>query len=214
MSWKVALILAVVPAIAVIAVSHPGFGAPTTATWDAARAAGFASYLLLWAGTASGIALHLRIRPPSLALTRVLEAHRMLSALGLSFVAVHVVALLADPLAAFTPLDAVAGLTSSYRPVPVAAGSLAAWLVAVVLLSTARAHALTRTRWRQLHALAFPAWLLALVHGIAAGSDSGATAATWLYAVTAATTAALVAIRLFGRGWASREEAVAPPAGM
>ena len=50
-----------------------------TATWDASRASGFVTYLLLWASTLSGIAIHLRIRPGAGPLTWVLEVHRIVS---------------------------------------------------------------------------------------------------------------------------------------
>lgn len=181
-----------------------------TASWDANRASAFAGYLLLWAGTTSGVALNLRLRARTIALPHLLEAHRMLSVLALSFVVAHIVALLVDPVVTFQPWDPVLGVTSEYRRWQVSLGTAATWLAVAVLASTAWAHRMPYGRWRRLHYLAFPAWVLALAHGITAGTDSGSALAVWIYAVTAASTAAIFAVRLFGRGWASAEDAAWP----
>ena len=178
-----------------------------TATWDASRAAGFASYLLLWAATVSGIGLHLRYRPVAGPLTWVLESHRMLSVLALSFLASHVVALVLDPVVSFPVVDAVVPFTSGYRPVQVGLGVLGQWLLLVVLASTAFATAMSWAAWRSFHYLAFPCYVLALVHGVTAGSDSSSFPAVMIYAVTAGSVGALLVARMLGRGWTEAAEA-------
>lgn len=182
-----------------------------TATWDAERAAGFAAYLLLWASVLTGMALYLRIRSAGVQLTEVLEAHRITSALGLAFTAAHVAGLLLDPVVHFDPIDAAVPFTSAYRPVQTGLGTGALWLMAGVLVSTAVAGRLPLAAWRRLHYLSFPCWALALVHGLTAGTDSGAMPVTLVYAFTAGTVAAVGAIRLFGRNWANAGEASLRP---
>ncbi len=172
-----------------------------TASWDAARAAGFAGYLLLWASVMTGMAVNLRLRPGGAPLTVSVETHRMLSALGLSFVAGHAVALILDPVVHFSPWDAVVPFTSAYRPWQTGAGTIALWLVVVVLASTAFPALVSHSRWRAIHYLSFPCWALALVHGFTAGTDTNAALALTLYAVTSASVAALVTVRVFGRAW-------------
>lgn len=174
-----------------------------TATWDASRASGFVTYLLLWASTLSGIAIHLRIRPGAGPLTWVLEVHRIVSVLAVSFLAAHVAGMLLDPVVTFGVADGFVPFTSDYRPIQVGLGTVAQWLTVVVLVSTAFANRMSWTKWRQLHLLSYPAYLLALVHGITAGSDSAASAVVVVYAATAASVAAVGIIRLAGRGWAS-----------
>src|SRR5512147_243246 len=97
MSWRLSALVAL-GLIAGIALARlredPDTG---TSSWDAARAAGFGGYLLLWASVMSGMALHLRYRFASTRLSATLELHRICSSLGASFVAGHVVALLLDP---------------------------------------------------------------------------------------------------------------------
>jgi len=207
-SWKLALGVAIslvlMTAIGRV-VEDPDTG---TATWDAARAAGFAGYALAWLSVMGGMLLHLRLRLRGLALTWFLETHRMLSALALAFVAAHVAGLLMDPVVHFGPVHVAVPFTSEYRPWQTGLGTAAAWLMAVVLTTTALAGRMSYNRWRAWHLLAFPAWALALVHGLAAGTDSGATAAVAVYAGTAAAVAALAAVRIAGRGWVSAGEAV------
>lgn len=210
MSWKLALGVGFA-LIAMTAVGRvledPDTG---TATWDASRTAGFAGYLLAWLSVMGGMLLHLRVRVRGLPLTWFLEAHRMLSALALAFVATHVAGLLLDPVVHFGPLHVVVPFTSEYRPWQTGLGTAAAWLMILVLTTTALAGRMSYSRWRAWHLLAFPAWALALVHGLAAGTDSGAPAAVAVYAVTAAAVAALGAVRVAGRGWTSAGEVIRP----
>jgi sulfoxide reductase heme-binding subunit YedZ len=211
MSWLIAavtLVLLVAVTAAGRALQDPVSG---TASWDAARAAGFTGYLLLWASVAGGVCMHMRFRPGWLRATVLLEAHRIVSALALAFVLAHAAALLMDPVVAFTPLDVALGFTSSYRPVAVAAGAAALWLLSAVLATTALAPKISHRAWRRAHYLAFPAWLMALLHGLFAGTDSDAGWATLLYVLTAAVLAFLFALRLFGRGWAGEPEAIGSP---
>jgi methionine sulfoxide reductase heme-binding subunit len=205
MSWRVGAVVAAALIGGVVLarlLQDPGTG---TSTWDASRAAGFTAYLLLWASAMAGMSLHLRLRPAGGPMTWLLEAHRVTSTLALSFVAAHVVALLLDPVVRFSVLDALVPFTSSYRTVQVGLGALSQWLLLIVLASTAFATALPWRAWRNVHYLSFPCYLLALVHGIVAGSDSGNTAALIVYAGTASAVAALAVARSFGRDWVPAE---------
>lgn len=205
MSWKLSAI------VLVALVTGVGFARIAedsntgTATWDAARAAGFSTYLLLWLSVVSGISVHMRYRIANGPLSVVLESHRAASVLALAFLGVHVAALLIDPVVTFSPVDALVPLTSSYRPLQVGLGAVAEWLLVIVLVSTAFAGSMRWSLWRNLHMLAFPAWVLALAHGLTSGSDSGAPVALLIYATSASLVAALAVARLLGRGWIAAE---------
>jgi sulfoxide reductase heme-binding subunit YedZ len=210
MSWRLTGLIAIGLVIGILAgrlLQDPETG---TASWDGLRAAGFASYLLLWLGTVTGLAVHMRYRPGPLARTWLLEAHRISSALSLSFVAGHVVGLIVDPTISFSLLDVAVGLTSGYRPVQVAFGALSLWLTVAVLGSTAWAGRMPYRTWRNLHYLTFPAYLAALIHGLTSGTDGSAPIALMLYASTSSFVAAMVVARLFGRGWVTAGEALRP----
>ena len=201
MSWRISGVVALGVVLGIVLgrlAQDPDTG---TASWDGLRAAGFASYLCLWFGLCSGIAVHMRYRPGPMALTWLLEAHRMSSALSLSFVAGHVAGLLVDPTVAFTAVDIGIGFTSGYRPLQVAFGAGAMWIMVAVLGSTAVSARLPYATWRNLHFLSFPAYGLALLHGLTAGTDASSTIALAVYASTASLVAGLLVARLLGRGW-------------
>jgi len=91
--------------------------------------------------------------------------------------------------------------------VQVGLGVLGQWLLLVVLASTAFATAMSWAAWRSFHYLAFPCYVLALVHGVTAGSDSSSFPAVMIYAVTAGSVGALLVARMLGRGWTEAAEA-------
>lgn len=210
MSWKLsALVAFALTAGVALAETSAGAGA-SSPSWDALRAAGFTAYTLLWLSTISGLVLRLRFRLPGLGPTRLLESHRILATLALAFVAGHLAGILVDPWTAIGPRDLALGFTSPYRPAAVLLGSIALWLMAVVLLSTAFAAFLHIATWRALHYLAFPAYLAALFHGLTAGTDAASPAARMLYASTAATVAALFALRVVDRRTVRRTMFLSP----
>jgi predicted ferric reductase len=210
-SWKLSAVVGLGLVLGILAGRVFQDDQTGTASWDGLRAAGFAAYLLLWVGLVTGMAVHMRYRPGPLAMTWLLETHRIASALSLSFVAGHIAGLLVDPTIAFSPLDIATGLSSSYRPVQVALGSLATWLSIVVLGSTALAGRMPYASWRNLHYLSFPAYFLALLHGVTSGTDASAPISLVVYASTASFVAAMVVARLFGRGWVTAGGTAGPP---
>lgn len=206
MSWKAALWVFWVLAAAVL-FAHLVENTDTgTASWDAARASGFAGYLLLWGSTLSGVAVYMRFRLGGHSLAIPFEAHRILSTLALSFVGVHVVALLLDPVVPFRFVDALLPFTSAYRPFQVGLGVIGLWLLVAVLASTALAARMPYSVWRRIHYLSFPCYVLALVHGIASGSDSSGQFALIVYALTAGLLAGACVLRVAGRGWSAAGE--------
>jgi predicted ferric reductase len=201
MSWKVAAAVAGTLVFLLVVARLVQDQDTGTATWDASRASGFAAYLLLWASTVTGLALHLRVRPARGPLTWMLEWHRITSALAFSFLLAHVMALLLDPVVHFNVVDGLLPFTSSYRSIQVGMGTLAQWMLVTVLASTALAGAMPYATWRGVHYLGFPAYLLALLHSLTSGTDSSNTLALLIYASTAGTVAFLCVARFYGRAW-------------
>ncbi len=207
MSWKIPAALMLMLAVAIVAARLAQGPESGTATWDASRSAGFAAYLLLWASVVTGMSIHLRLRPTSSPLTYILEAHRITSTLGLSFVFAHVFSLLLDPVVHFKIADAFIPFSSDFRPIQVGLGTISQWLLVLVLATTAFSGRFSYGLWRKLHYLSFPCYLLALVHGITSGTDSAAPFALIIYASTSAVVAAVGVLRVAGRGWVRAAEA-------
>ncbi len=141
-------------------------------TWIVLRAAGIAAYLMLWATVTWGL-----IGTTSLVGKRVARAtattiHQFLANTALLLLGVHIGGLLLDTYVRFAPIDILLPLHTTHRAVPVAIGIIGMYAFLVVLVTSwIRKHLSTRI-WRAAHLLAVPAFALALVHGVFAGTDT------------------------------------------
>ena len=113
--------------------------------WYVARASGIVGWLLLSAGVLWGILLPARLsdrqRP-----AWILDLHRWLAGLTLGFVGLHLATLVADSSIHFGLADLTVPFASDWKPIPVALGVIAAWLLGVVqITSLAWARSLRRS---------------------------------------------------------------------
>ncbi len=145
----------------------------TTALWYLGRGSGIVSMLMLTVVVALGIATRARQGLPGLPKFAVAAVHRNAGLLAVTFLFVHVVSLVLDPLAQLRLVDVVVPFLGSYRPMWLGLGTLALdFMVAIVVTSLLRARLGTRV-WRAVHWLAYACWPVALLHGLNTGSDSG-----------------------------------------
>jgi sulfoxide reductase heme-binding subunit YedZ len=165
-------------------------------TWYAARAGGVLAFALLTASVIVGLLLSGKAssaRWPKFALE---DVHRFLGVLAGSFILLHGAALLVDGYLPFSLTSLLVPGTAPYRPVAVAAGVIAAELLAALALTNHYRQALSYRFWRRAHYLNFAVWLLALVHGITAGTDTGSTWAIAMYLVAAGAVGGLTVARI------------------
>jgi sulfoxide reductase heme-binding subunit YedZ len=165
------------------------------AGWYVARAGGLTAFALLTASVVLGLLLAGResLGWPRFALQ---DVHRFAGLLAGTFVAVHGFALLVDNYFDFTLASLIVPGLSPYRPVAVAAGVVAAELLVALAVTNPYRTALPYSFWRRAHYANFAVWLLALGHGLAAGTDRDTTWALVVYAVAVAAVAGLTAWRL------------------
>ena len=122
--------------------------------------------------------------------------HRGLGLLTVLLLAVHVGSAVVDEYVdirwwhAFVP----AGL--SYRPVWLALGVLAGDLVLALVLTSLVRSRLRHRHWRAVHLAAYPAWGVALLHGVGIGTDTASAPVTWGYVACAGLVAAAATHRL------------------
>lgn len=145
--------------------------------WFTARGAGLSAMIVLSLAVALGALGSLRGSSPG---TRVVVQylHRTAAVLGLGLIFVHVSTLVLDSKAHIGLAGAVIPFAAHYRPNSVALGSLAMYaflLVAAIGAARGRMAASPRgaASWRVLHVLAYPAWAIAVLHGLLAGTDRG-----------------------------------------
>lgn len=168
--------------------------------WYLARSAGMVTLALTAAAVIWGLLLSTRlIRNRSLP-KWLLDLHRFLGGLGVLFLALHLGALIADSTVRFTAADLLVPLHSQWRPVAVAWGVVAAYLiVAVEVTSLAKRH-LPRRVWARVHMSSFVVYVLSIVHAATAGTD----ASNRVFVVTAFVTSTVVVFLVLVRLIASR----------
>jgi DMSO/TMAO reductase YedYZ heme-binding membrane subunit len=96
----------------------------------------------------------------------------------------------------YSLLEVVVPFIGPYRPLWVGIGQLALGLTIVVLVSFYVRRRIGQKTWRQLHYVSFLAFLAATVHGLMAGTDSGAEWAFAGYLVATTSVALLLGYRV------------------
>ena len=162
--------------------------------WYFARSAGIVAYLLLSSSVLLGVLMAGRasFTWPRFA---VEEVHRFLAILTGVFIVLHGGSLLLDSVVPIGLAQELVPFSSPYRPLAVGLGVCAAELIAAVGISNALRRRLPHRTWRKVHYLTLPAWLLASLHGVLAGTDARHP---WFAAIAAGAFAA-VAIAAFAR---------------
>ena len=163
--------------------------------WYVERAGGILAYALLTGSVILGLLLSGKAKLSGWPRFALEDVHRFVGLLAGTFIVVHVGGLLFDSYLPFSLTNILVPETAPYRPVSVAFGIIAAELLAALALTNHYRKALSYRFWRRAHYLNFAVWLLALVHGIAAGTDRGTVWALALYIGTASVVAGLTASR-------------------
>jgi hypothetical protein len=144
------------------------------APWILGRAAGVTTYLLLVALVALGLVLshpwRTRIAWPSAA-TRI-RVHVSLAVFTLAFLILHVVVLATDSYAGVGWRGAFVPLGTSYRPVPVTLGLVAAYAGLLAGLTAALAGRVAIRIWWPIHKTAALTLAAVWLHAVLAGSDT------------------------------------------
>ena len=159
--------------------------------WVLARASGLLAYALLTASVLAGLVLKARPFGTTPRPAVVTDLHRFLALLGLGALSLHGLTLLLDTTVPISLGNLLVPGIAPYRPLATGVGVLAAELILVVYVSFSLRKRIGTRAWRRLHWATYLIFALATVHGLAAGTDSGATWALGLYG--AATGAVLAA---------------------
>lgn len=167
-----------------------------TISWEIARAGGLLAYLLATASVLIGILLSLKLRSSRWPRFLTTELHRFVTVLALVFTTIHGLAVWVDPFTGFTGGEVLVPFASHYRPLWLALGIVAGYLLGAVWASEYVRKWIGYAWWRRFHYLAFGVFALATVHGLGSGTDTGEPWALGLYAVCAGSVLALAAWRV------------------
>jgi hypothetical protein len=203
---RVALILAlpvvslILPALAVAVASAGGHSVLTRA------AAGVSRFLLFYSGVFALVALSAAVAAGLLATNRIVltperrilaqALHRTMSAVGIAALANHIMLEILAHRARI--IDGFVPFMAARRTFYMGLGTLASDLFIVILvtglLRRKFSHGSGRTVWRVLHATAYVAWPMAIVHGLLAGR-SAKPYVDWSYGACLAAVALALTVR-------------------
>jgi methionine sulfoxide reductase heme-binding subunit len=146
------------------------FLAHAPVAWYVARAAGLVAFGLLTLSVWLGLAMSTRLLKPARQ-KALFGWHQTLAWTGLSMLGLHAGALLFDPTLHFRLVSVLVPFASPWRPGAVAAGVIAGWLTLMLAASFRLRKWLGQKGWRRLHYASFAAFVLALGHALASGTD-------------------------------------------
>lgn len=170
--------------------------------WYLARVGGLMSWWLLSATVLWGLLVASRVLGPQVSRARLFDLHRFLSGLALAFLALHLISLLADTWVDISVFELLLPFLSGYRPVAVAWGVIALYLVAAIQVTSLLKHRIAHRWWRYIHWSAFAAFALSTLHAFTAGTDTATVQGTGIALIAAV--AFLALYRLLGGRRADR----------
>jgi predicted ferric reductase len=141
--------------------------------WFLSRSSALVAYVLLWFSMASGLIITNKLARLWPGGPVAFDLHQYTSLLGLAIALFHGLILMGDRYIQFTLAVVFIPFTSAeYRPLWVGLGQVSFYLLAIVSFSFYVRRKITPRVWRLIHYLSFLTYALALVHGIASGTDS------------------------------------------
>ena len=140
--------------------------------WEIARAAGLTTWVLFALSTAAGIATATRVLGRRVPSAWLLSVHRALGGLAVTFLGVHLLAIVADSYVHIGVVDVLVPFASGWRTVAVAWGIVAAWLLAAVEATSLVRHRLPTKAWRWIHLSSYATFVASTIHLFTAGSDT------------------------------------------
>jgi sulfoxide reductase heme-binding subunit YedZ len=144
----------------------------TPLLWYLNRASGLVLLVLLTVTLVLGVLAAGRGTPRWWPRFATAALHANVAGVSVALLAAHVVTAVVDGFVDIDPVDAVVPFRSPYRPLWLGLGTLASTLLLAAVLTAAGRGLLSPTVWRRAHLLVYPAWPLAVLHGLGTGSDT------------------------------------------
>lgn len=168
--------------------------------WYLSRAAALVAYGLLWMSMVLGLLMTNKMARVWPGGPTAFDLHEHTSLLGLALAAFHVLVLLGDHYINYTLVELLLPFASAnYRPVWVALGQVAFYLLAALIVSFPLRRRIGPRTWRAIHFSSFAVFALALSHGVFSGTDSGDWWAQGMYLVTGGSVLFLTVYRVLVR---------------
>jgi sulfoxide reductase heme-binding subunit YedZ len=167
-----------------------------TPVWTTSRAAGIAALMTASLAISCGLLMAMRIPALRRRAPELRAAHQALANATFALIGVHALALLLDPVLKPGLAGILVPFAIPYRPFATALGQIAAYGILALGATFYIRRRIGAARWRSAHRLLPAFWLLAVFHGLLAGTDASAGWTLAALAVPVATAAALLVTRL------------------
>jgi len=157
-------------------------GDQPTVFWMLSRGTAIVAFVLLWMSSAMGLFITNRLARAWPGGPAAFDLHQYLSILGLGFALAHGTVLLGDRFMNYSLVQILVPFaTQAYRPLWVGIGQIAFYIWGLLVLSFYVRRQIGNNTWRLIHYTGFFGFLMALVHGLASGTNSGELWARGLY---------------------------------
>ncbi|WP_409343186.1 ferric reductase-like transmembrane domain-containing protein [Paenibacillus sp. MBLB4367] len=167
-------------------------------TWEMIRTLGITSYVLLCIGICLGIAHSMPIfRGKTRA--NLYRLHTGATIGGTVIGLLHGAVTVIDAYLPYSWSGVLIPFAAGNRPFLSGLGTLAAYGLLIVIFTSDIRSKLGRRTWRLIHMLSYPIWIMALLHGLLLGSDSGTAPIRVLYIVSAGAILSVTLLRIFMR---------------
>lgn len=140
--------------------------------WYVSRASGMVAAVLLALTLIWGLLLTTGVIERRGLPAWLTDLHRHLGGLSVVFIAIHLVALVADSYQYFSWTELFVPFASAWKTGPVAWGIGAFWALVIVEGSSLAKRRIGRNTWRRLHYLSYPVALMTALHAAQAGTDA------------------------------------------
>lgn len=175
--------------------------------WYVARASGVVAWVMLAVAVIWGILLATRVLGPKPRPAWVLDLHRWLGGLAVTFTGVHLAGLVLDDYVEFGAAELLVPFASEWRPQAVAWGIVAFYVLVAVQATSLLMKKLPRRLWKWIHLAGFGLFFVATIHA----GQSGTDITNPVYQVTTVGLVALVVFFTVYRIIGSFRPAPAPP---
>jgi len=161
------------------------------------RATAFVALGLTWLSMIFGLLMTGKLARDYPSVPIAFDLHQFCSLLGLAFGLFHALILLGDQYIGYSLTQVLLPFSSTpYRSTWVGLGQLGFYISLVVTFSFFVRNLIGQRGWRLIHFASFLAFVLALLHGLTSGTDTGTQLASGVYWFTASSVIFLTAYRV------------------
>lgn len=205
--WSGGLIFAGALVFAALALAQISDPSQLLKTWYLTRASGLIAFFFLWASVVMGLLQSTGIMKGLSTPLANIDLHEHLSLWSVFATVFHAVILVWDHYSPFRWSELVVPFSSAFKPVWTGLGTVAFYTALLAVVSTYLRPWLSTRAWRTLHLSSLLGFLLALVHGVMEGTDSGLAPVAFMYRFALISLLALLGLRVvkgvFSRAGAS-----------